>query len=333
MRRRAGDEQDVIRRKLTVAGSAVHGIDDLAETDPELQPTVDRLVADDRQYDFTIEQVQQVHDYLENGTRTDDREVKLAIVRLVTAGTFPGSHKDDPKALQVFHDDKVMEKLGMLGQFLGGSSMKDALDAQGTTFNIRSNKAGGMGDAALINNVIHLGDNVLALPARQFMRTAVHETGHAVFQRMLVDMSQWDDETDAGAKAPVDDALEVDGERFYAAWKVLRQPPKATDEQGRPIDHLLITKVSVDRAEGYGEGRRNYIAGKFREFCAESFMHVALEREKLDRFIESLRNQPTMPTEIVRAWEVVMDILDRYDRLIIGNRAWENADDVEGDGQ
>lgn len=100
----------------------------------------------------------------------------------------------------------------------------------------------------------------------------------------------------------------VDGKTFYEAWAVLRA------NQG---EHMLgVDMGKVDTAQN----RKDYQAKTFTEFCAESFMHVVKEPEKLTAHVQNLEANPLTPPEVIRAWTDVFGILIKYRDLILENK-------------
>jgi hypothetical protein len=69
------------------------------------------------------------------------------------------------------------------------------------------------------------------------------------------------------------------------------------------------------RSEASGEGRQNYLAAQFTEFCADSFMHVALKKQELEAHVKSV---PNTENSVKSAWENALSILTKYEPGILG---------------
>jgi len=147
-----------------------------------------------------------------------------------------------------------------------------------------------------------------------FMRLLLHEIGHAIFQRMLfkdpqVKLAQ-SASKDAAAQDLQDtfdrrtDPLTADGKDLYGAWMVLR---------ANGGYHMF----AVDIADiGNVASRQAYQAATFEEFCAESFMHLALEQTALRQHIQNIASG-TAPQNVKAAWATVERILLKYKDLIL----------------
>ena len=165
------------------------------------------------------------------------------------------------------------------------------------------------------NNEIHLEGRVGFEPRAHFLRTLVHEMGHATFQQSLIRSPLARETSKAqvaeGAIADEERAkLSSDGQALYRAWRVLR------GEGGRQLHGVDVLDEGGFRADD----RRTYQAATFEEFCAESFMHMAVEEESLRAHIEKLRRQPDTPADVMAAWDCVWSILQQYKGVIQGAR-------------
>ena len=158
----------------------------------------------------------------------------------------------------------------------------------------------------MIENRIHLDTSTMAeRDAEGFKKTAIHESGHATFQRLLITGEGWTEEANKATAAPDPRALDADGQRFYAAWLVLRARPQ----------YFFVTDLPGGRAEATGPGRQGYLAGQFTEFCADSFMHIALKKDELEAHVEGL---PDTEPAVKSAWETALSVLKKHEPGILG---------------
>ncbi len=96
-----------------------------------------------------------------------------------------------------------------------------------------------------------------------------------------------------------------DGKVFYDAWEILRQ------NNGQ---HLLgVDLGSVATAAS----RKTYQADTFEEFCAESFMHLAVEGTQLQQHIAAIDADPGIAPAIKQAWHQIEQILEKYKYIIL----------------
>jgi len=100
-------------------------------------------------------------------------------------------------------------------------------------------------------------------------------------------------------------AMDADGRAFYDAWSVIRQQPQ----------YFFITDMPGGAAASSGAGRGAYLASQFTEFCAESFMHMALEKPALQQHVAAL---PDTVPDIRNAWAMAMQVLNKYEPLMLG---------------
>ena len=200
-----------------------------------------------------------------------------------------------------------------------------------------------------------------------FLRTVIHETGHATFQQMLVraELStetvngtimarlaeyeekvrslEWQlkkglsstvgnydwvsakEEELAIAKAERDrlsnnlhmdtESLTEDGTAFYEAWKILQR------EDGRYMLGLALSDESGDSTKSPA-GRQQYMARSFNEFCAESFMYMALHKGSLYRHYRRRRDDPNVPDDVKQALATTFRILEKYETRILDTQPW-----------
>jgi hypothetical protein len=150
-----------------------------------------------------------------------------------------------------------------------------------------------------------------------FMRVLLHEIGHGTFQQELL-LAPLEELTNKGK---VDSAVlsqteqgkfSADGMLMFRAWEVLRR-------NGRQY----MFGASMSAADD-AQSRQAYQAATFTEFCAESFMHMAVEVSALIAHTTALRQDANTPPEVIRAWADVFGILLKY-KGIISKRKWQKA--------
>lgn len=182
-----GASAEPVQRVLRLDDQPIDDAGALEDLDEDLQDLAAEFIAlPGPAVEFTRAQLGQVDQFLEAGTRPADRAAIVATVRLVSAGTFTGSER---RSLETFNSPRVMENLGAYGSFLRENpNLRTTLGEQGVGFEMGSTHGlpGGMGGAAVIDDTIHVSDDVLMSDPEHFLRTAVHETGHASFQRLLL---------------------------------------------------------------------------------------------------------------------------------------------------
>lgn len=163
------------------------------------------------------------------------------------------------------------------------------------------------------NKTAHVEGDVSTVRSDYFLRTLIHEMGHGTFQRELL-KGELEEATNKGK---VDSILMSeaeqgkftdDGALFFKAWEVLRQ---------NSADRMFGMSLGTDSTDE--ESRRNYQAATFTEFCAESFMHMAVEESALATFVINLARRKGTPREVLVAWRDVLRILQKY-KLIINKR-------------
>lgn len=218
------------------------------------------------------------------------------------------------------------------------------------------------------NKRVEIGSSVAGESnALYFLRTVIHETGHATFQQMLVraELStetvngtimvklaeyeekvrslewqlkkglssavgnyDWVSDKEAELKAAqaerdrlsnnlrVDTvSLTEDGTAFYEAWKILRR------EEGRYMLGLALSDEGSQSAKS-PKGRQRYMAGSFNEFCAESFMYMALSKGALYRHYRRRRDDPNVPGDVKQALATAFRILEKYETRILDTLPW-----------
>jgi hypothetical protein len=150
-----------------------------------------------------------------------------------------------------------------------------------------------------------------------FMRVLLHEIGHGTFQQELL-LAPLEELTNKGK---VDGSLlsqtekgkfSADGMLMFRAWEILRQ------NGGQYM-------FGASMGAGYdAQSRQAYQAATFTEFCAESFMHMAVEVSALIAHTTALRQDPNTPPEVIGAWANVFGVLLKY-KDIISKRKWKKA--------
>ncbi|MBE7384806.1 MAG: hypothetical protein F6J95_025755 [Leptolyngbya sp. SIO1E4] len=208
-----------------------------------------------------------------------------------------------------------------------------------------------------------------------FLRTVIHETGHATFQQMLV-IGELTNETNkgtiwaqltachkqvkdlewqmkkglssavgnydwvAGKKQELKEAratrdkmvnklrsdaatLTKHGKEFYDAWLILRR------ENGQYMLGLPLTD-QADHPMKSPSGRQKYMAESFTEFCAETFMYMAMHRQDLKSHVRQLHEDQKVPKQVKEAWIDVIRVLERCEEKIIHTRPWERKRASQG---
>jgi hypothetical protein len=122
----------------------------------------------------------------------------------------------------------------------------------------------------------------------------------------LADLNQRLPENDRMWNGMSDDAKEL-----YRAWYKLREN-KGEYMIGLDLGRKPNKKgTAMDPAQ-----RQEYQAGGFSEFCAESFMHLAMG--DLDRYEATIRTRNDVPPEVKQAWATTRRILHNYGDPILG---------------
>jgi hypothetical protein len=251
-------------------------------------------------------------------------------------------------------DQVPLPKLRLLAMFLDANQgLVDYLADRNIDFAFRSGSAKGQGGGVYRNGTVHL-DGLDSESPHTFVRLLLHETGHATLQRLLMPEDRMPDKTlpdfwDTGiahdrftererlheavrtgqlrpddpayvrriaeieadfAKDKANDLwndLSEETKRLYRAWAVLRQ------NNG---EYLLGIDMGAKRDE---DQRRKYQADNFTEFCAETFMQVATG-DIVDH-LAWIRTSPTVPAEILDAWNTAAKVLDESaGQRILGRR-------------
>jgi len=236
-----------------------------------------------------------------------ERDAKVAYMQFISHGAW--TRGDTRATFNAFSQAQAAGNLGELGEFLKNNPNVVAnLKAAGVNWDLSSTHEllESLGGAAVLDERIQIA--TWALLETGFTRMAVHEVGHATFQRMLLTGEKWTEAANKGQENPDERALEADGLNFYNAWRVLSRHPR----------YFFITDMPGDSEQAKGEGRRKYLAENFNEFCADSFMHFALNREELIQHVENLQ-----ATEggVKQAWRIARDILVRYEDRMLGKEA------------
>lgn len=305
-----------IQRKLILNGQEIGKAEDvqteLGADFAAMQQTVQELIGlPGLPVKVNTAQLKEVHGFRTKQQVPTSREAKVATLQLLSHGAWTHTATVGTKTrltLDVFNTPSALANLGKLGTFLETNpNVGKNLEGAGVGWELKSNHQfiSGFGGGAVIQDRIHIEDWVLSEKGEGFMRMVVHEAGHATFQRMLLTGQNWSDEADRGEKAPDDKALEADGKQFYEAWQVIRAKPQ----------YFFITDMPGGAAEATGAGRGNYLAGKFSEFCAESFMHLALMKAQLQRHVRTL---PRNEGAVLAAWQSALGVLLRNESKILG---------------
>jgi len=210
----------------------------------------------------------------------------------------------------------MKSNIGAFGTFMRahpgvGETLKD--QKVGFVFRSKDHYLEGFGGAALMNdNKIHISDKIMNLSQVYFMRTVVHEMGHGSLQNLLF------------AKKPGSDQLEArnqDGRDFNDAWTTLAKPENQK--------YFFTTDLDDPRGGAapatYGVGRQAYLAKDVNEFTAESFMHMAIERNGLNAHVTALLKDDRVPAEVKDAWKKAKGVLDRYQDVLLKPK-WIRAD-------
>jgi hypothetical protein len=125
---------------------------------------------------------------------------------------------------------------------------------------------------------------------------------------MLITGEKWTEDANTGKEDPHSRALDADGRRFYAAWQVLRRQP----------EFFFVVDMPGSMPAARGAGRQDYLAGQFTEFCADSFMHLALKKAALETHVRDL---PETEGAVKAAWQTALSVLLKYEELILGRGA------------
>jgi hypothetical protein len=259
--------------------------------------------------------LREVHAFWTNRTRPASREAMAAGLQLLSHGAWTHTRTQGTAAKPIFdafNTPAVMTNLADLGAFLRANPNVGAnLAAAGVGWELMSthSQITGFGGAAVIKDRIHIDPSTLAETSPEGLkRTAVHEAGHGSFQRMLITGEGWTDAANTALEQPAERALDADGRRLYDAWRVLRQRP----------EFFFVVQMPGGRSESSGEGRQKYLAGQFTEFCADSFMHMALKKNELVAHVAGL---PDTEPAVKSAWQTALSILTQYEPQILGRQA------------
>ena len=186
------------------------------------------------------------------------REATLAILQLLSHGAW--THTDTTgtsmaRIFAAFDTPEIRTNLATLGDFLRANpNVVTNLTAAGVGWELMSthSQLKDFGGAAVIKDRIHIDTATLADAddPEGFKKMAIHEAGHATFQRILITGEGWTEKANRGTEQPDERALDADGRKFYNAWLVLRQQPK----------HFFVTDMPGTKSYAKGLGRKNYLA-------------------------------------------------------------------------
>lgn len=268
----------------------------------------------------TAAALKQVHACVTTGTRPIDREAVLATIQLISHGAWARAGTAGIRAaFAILNDPRVMANLAELGDFLRDNpNVVENLKAAGVRWELFSThqSIGAFGGGAVIDERIHIANSVLTAK-KGFTKMAIHEAGHATFQRMLITGEKWTDEANYGNEPPDDKALAADGRKFYEAWQVLRSKPQ----------YFYVTDMPGTEAAATGAGRQNYLAAQFTEFCADSFMHMALKKHALLAHVAKL---PDTEADVQAAWRSALSVLLKYEDRMLGENTGAGAAAIVG---
>jgi hypothetical protein len=169
-----------------------------------------------------------------------------------------------------------------------------------------------------------------ATPPGAFVRLLVHETGHATFEAILLGDRPMphglctDPKPEVFELPPTElvqadreiraywDEMSASAKLFFNAWLTLRQ------HHGK---HLLGLDLWQDPRGNRldPEQRRRYQAGKFDEFCAETFMLYAMG--DLEPHIMAIPDD-TVHVDVKTAWTNARTVLDDVASPILGPRVF-----------
>jgi hypothetical protein len=250
-------------------------------------------------------------------------EAALAILQLLSHGAWAHTRTERRLALPIwaaFNTPPVWRNLAGLGDFLRTNPNVVAnLKAAGVGWEFMSKHQfiEGFGGAAVIKERIHIHSDILGMGDPEgFKKMAIHEAGHATFQRILITGEGWTDAANRGDEPPAERSLEPDGRTFYEAWRVLRRQPR----------FFFVTDMPGGRPEATGMGRKNYLAEQFQEFCADSFMHMALRKDQLEAHVKRLPF--TAGADVKSAWRSALSILLKYEPQILGQQAGAGVETI-----
>lgn len=305
-----------IQRALVLAGKACAKAEDarqdLGGDFDGLRDVVEELVnLPGAPVKLTVADLKEVAAHRRNGTRPGSRAAMVAALQLTSHGAWTHTAMTGTRALptvNAINEPRVQQNLGGLGDFLEENpNVVENLEAAGVGWELMSKHPmiGGFGGGAVIKDRIHIEDWVLKERDEGFMRMAVHEAGHATFQRMLITGENWTEDANRAKEQPDERSLVADGKAFYDAWSVLRRRP----------EFFFITDMPGNDPAAKGAGRGTYLAEQFTEFCAESFMHMALKKTALTAHVDRL---PDEEPEVKAAWQSALAVLARNERKILG---------------
>jgi hypothetical protein len=101
------------------------------------------------------------------------------------------------------------------------------------------------------------------------------------------------------------DGMSADAKELYRAWQTLR-----VNNGEKMIGVDLGRKPNKKGEEMNPAQRRAYQAGEFSEFCAESFMHLAMG--DLDTHDTTIQTRPDVSDDVKQAWTTTRRVLHKY---------------------
>lgn len=305
-----------IQRQLLIDEKPIKTVEDLNKEivleHKGINETVEKLINLPKPaVNVTNEALIQVYQYLKDRKPPTDRKAMVALLQLLSNGAWTRtqtSYKAALPMLNIWNEYKksALGNLTDLGKFLEENpNVGKNLEAAGVGWDLSSSDTSieGMGGGAVKDEQIKIREWVLSKEG--FTRMVVHEAGHATFQRIFLTGEEWTEAANYGKEKPTEKALSADGMKFYNAWMEIREHPEL----------FYITEMPGDSPASKKGGRGKYLAGQFTEFCAESFMHLALEKAKLKSHIETL---PKEEATVKKAWDDVIEILAKYEGQLLG---------------
>ncbi len=283
-----------------------------------------------------------------------------------------GEDVQDQRAQQIGlrmrqNDERISEQSGVFGKGLASTGRGNALatldlmeEQQGLMrymeqiklkFIFNSSKAKGIG-GMYGDGVVHLEDKLGKEPKDVFLRTLIHEIGHATFQQRLLkdkldpqvsqgdfgdiqqEITRLDQEITNMTQGQVEDMRKVKLGRMQNLWQ-------QTERMGELVEQQELLQRELQKFEGDGlafynawlvlrqdegrymlgvdlgsvmnpTGRQKYQAEKFEEFCAESFMHIVKEPQMLYQHVDMLRENGEVPGNVINAWDTALDVLRNH---------------------
>ena len=312
-----------IQRQLVIGEKPIETVEDLDKEivlkHKGLDGTVEKLINLPKPaVNVTYEALIEVHKYLIDSKEPTDSNAKVALLQLLSHGAWTRTQTSSKAAMPLFNiwndfRKKALGHLTDLGKFLEENpNVGKHLEAAGVGWDLSSSDTSieGMGGGAVKDERIKIREWVLS--EKGFTRMVVHEAGHATFQRLFITGEEWTEAANIGKEKPSEKALTADGMKFYNAWMEIREHPEL----------FYITEMPGDSSASKKEGRGKYLAGQFTEFCAESFMHLALEKAKLKIHVETLSKEKTT---VKKAWNDVVEILTKYEGQLLGKEESEGT--------